>query len=164
MLRIVKDVPERAGKRCQFKQSVPVSVKYAGSMEEPKNMEFEAYLSTFGNVDRDGDVVVRGAFNQDLREFMKNPVMLIDHRNSIENVVGKFTDVREDDKGLYVKGIISNAPDVLSVRVKMAEGLIKALSMGGYFQWDEDGVHITRVKLHEGSLVAIPANPEALII
>lgn len=164
MLRIIKANATKANMREDFRTSVPLSVKYDGELDDPRNMKFEAYLSTFGNVDRDGDIVRAGAFQEDIPAFMKNPVMLIDHRNSIQNIVGRFTDVQEDGKGLYVKGIISNAPDVLSVRVKMAEGLIRALSMGGFFQWDEDGVHIARVKLHEGSLVAIPANPEALIV
>lgn len=164
IFRIVEDSDSKSGKQFSFKQAVPMSVKYMGSEDDPKNVTFEAYLSTFGNIDRDGDVVMKGAFAETIETFRKNPVMLKDHYNSIDNIVGEYTEVREDNKGLFVKGRLSNAPDVLSVRIKMAEGLIKALSMGGYFQYDEDGVHISRVKLVEGSLVAIPANPEALIV
>lgn len=169
--KLVKDkssqiVSEKASKSENFKVSVPISVKFTKSDDDSdvRDVEFDAYLSTFGNIDRDGDIVKQGAFTETIKQFQKNPVMLIDHKNSISSIAGSFTSISEDQNGLRVKGKISNAPDMQSLRIKMSEGHIKALSMGGRFQWDEDGVHISKVALHEGSLVAVPANPEALII
>jgi HK97 family phage prohead protease len=94
---------------------------------------------------------------------MQNPVLLADHdRNKI---LGKFTVVREDDTGLYVEALMSNssAQWLRDVRFKIAEGHLRALSMGGRFYYDLADEHrITKVDLCEGSLYPVPSNPDAI--
>lgn len=129
------------------------------------NVEIRGYLSTFKNTtesDRDGDVVEEGAFAETIAEFNKNPVMLRDHLNMVSHLAGTFTKVKEDKRGLYVEGRLSNAPDTRDVRFKVAEGMLRSLSMGGIFYYKEDRRTIFKVKLWEGSLVPIPANQDAL--
>lgn len=130
------------------------------------NVRVKGYLSTFHNVtkaDRQGDYVLRGAFTETLRDFLtKNPVMLRDHEGSTGAVVGSFTTAKEDEHGLYIEALLSNAPDVISVRFKVAEGHLRTMSMGGIFHYKEDGRGIFKVELWEGSIVALPANPDAL--
>jgi HK97 family phage prohead protease len=123
------------------------------------------YGSTFAHVtakDRDGDTVMPGAFTETIREFKRNPVMLIDHKNSVENIAGSYTEVVQDDIGLRVVGKVSNAPELSTVRFLIMEGHLKTLSMGGVFLYGPDGHTIEKVYLFEISLVAIPANPDAL--
>lgn len=138
-------------------------VEKDGAIVDYRNVRITGYLSTFGNVDRDGETVLKGAFEDTLQKFRMNPVLLINHRNDIESVAGSFTTIREDEQGLFVEATISNAPSdrMRELRSKVAEGHIRTLSMGGLFHFDETGRNIFKVDLYEGSLVAIPANPKA---
>ena len=131
-----------------------------------KNVVFEGFASTFENVtpeDRDGDYIMEGAFNETINDFKKNPIMLTDHVNSVHSVAGSYDFIGKNAGGLAVRGRITNAPDMKSIRFKVAEGHIKALSIGGMFQWIEDRRGIEKVDLFEISLVAVPANPDALV-
>lgn len=138
-----------------------------GVPSDYRDVMIRGYLSTWDSVtksDRQGDYVERGAFTETIGQFMQNPVLLVDHRNSAESIAGSFTTVREDDKGLYVEALLSNSPGAVAkdIRFKVAENHIRTLSMGGVFYYKEDGRGIFKVSLWEGSLVAIPANPDAL--
>ena len=67
--------------------------------------EFEGYGSVFGVEDSYGDVVIRGAFAVSLakwKEKSRLPAMLWQHNMS--EPIGIYTEMREDDVGLYVKG------------------------------------------------------------
>lgn len=146
------------------KKATPVKNE-AGRIVDYTDVMIEGYLSTFEAVtkaDRDGDVVEEGAFTETIPEFMKNPVLLVDHINMVEYLAGNFTSVREDRNGLKIKAEVSNSPDMVNVRFKIVEGILKALSMGGIFYYKEDRRTIFKVKLWEGSLVSIPANQDAL--
>lgn len=123
------------------------------------------YGSTFAHVtakDRDGDTVMPGAFTETIREFKRNPVMLTDHKNSVANIAGSYTEVVQDEIGLRVVGKVSNAPELRAIRFLIMEGHLKTLSMGGVFLYGPDGHTIEKVYLFEISLVAIPANPDAI--
>jgi HK97 family phage prohead protease len=132
-----------------------------------RDVQIKGYLSTFKETtesDRDGDYVERGAFKETLRRFARNPVLLIDHTNSAESIAGSFRKIQEDESGLYMEAVLSNSQSerMKDVRAKVAEGHLKALSMGGLFHYKEDGRGIFKVDLWEGSLVAIPSNQDAL--
>jgi HK97 family phage prohead protease len=133
-------------------------------IKDIQNVTIDGYLSTFQGTtpfDRQGDYVKAGAFKETLDRFRKNPVMLRDHTNVCECLVGKFFQIEEDGKGLRFTGQLSNAPDVKSIRFKVAEGILCSCSMGGFFHYEADGHGIFKVELFEGSLVPIPANPDA---
>lgn len=136
-----------------------------GAVIDYRDVSIEGYLSTFESVteaDRDGDRVKAGAFAETLKEFMQNPVLLVDHLNMVSHLAGNFTSVKEDRRGLAIKATLTNSPEMRDVRFKIAEGYLKALSMGGIFYYEEDRRTIFKVKLWEGSLVSIPANQDAL--
>lgn len=151
------DISQAEGKRFDV-------VKDGEKIVDYSNVKVSGYLSTFGNDDRDGDVVKTGAFKDTIPEFMRNPVMLADHRNSVASQVGSFTTVREDDKGLFVEGMLSNANTefMRQVRALVAEGHLKTMSMGGIFYYEADGRSIFKVALFEGTLTPVPANPQAV--
>jgi HK97 family phage prohead protease len=123
-----------------------------GLVVDYRNVTIKGYLSTFQHVtpsDRDGDYVQRGAFAETIPHFMRNPVMLANHSNSVSSLVGAFTTVKEDELGLYVEGRLSNSPSefVKDVRFKVAEGSLRTMSMGGVFHYLEDGRGIFKVSL-----------------
>lgn len=135
-----------------------------GNVVDYRDVRIAGYLSTFEGTtksDRQGDYVVQGAFAETIKKFMVNPVMLRDHYNDTDYLAGEFTKVKEDTRGLYVEGRLSNAPGLRDLRFKVAEGVLRTLSMGGMFHYLEDGRGIFKVELWEGSLTPIPANQDA---
>lgn len=143
------------------------TVKDGDRVVDYQNVTLKGYLSTFKTTtesDRDGDYVDEGAFTETIRKFMKNPVLLVNHRNEVQSLAGSFTVVKEDKRGLYVEAMLSNSQseNMKDVRAKVAEGHLRTLSMGGIFHYKEDGRGIFKVDLWEGSLTPIPANPDAI--
>jgi HK97 family phage prohead protease len=131
-----------------------------------RNVTIKGYLSTWQETtpsDREGDYVLKGAFTKSIPQFMRNPVLLVNHRNAVDAIAGKFTTVKEDGKGLYVEAKITDSPAEFArdIRWKVANGELRTLSMGGFFFYGEDGRAIKEVSLYEGSLTPIPANPDA---
>jgi len=131
---------------------------------------FEGYGSTFGNLDRAGDIVESGAFEKSLTEHKSQgsaPAMLLHH--DMSRPVGKWTELREDGDGLHVKGKLSlGVRDADEAYTLLKDGVINSLSIG-YVVEKEKYNHTTRtnhlkeINLHEISLVTIPANAQAMI-
>jgi HK97 family phage prohead protease len=138
-------------------------------MEGDDAGRFGGYASVFGNVDADGDIILRGAFDYTLRNNGK-PKMFFNHDwNSIP--VGKWLSAKEDDHGLWVEGEFTPglaAAD--AVRAAMKHGTIDGLSVGGLIKtqdWEDtgNGQRLIRrwTKLVEISPVVFPANDAARV-
>ncbi|MBA4495105.1 HK97 family phage prohead protease [Paenactinomyces guangxiensis] len=155
-----KDVKATGGQEVK-KKEFKLYADFKAVKEEDGFIYVEGYASTFTE-DLDGETVAPGAFDDTMSEYAKNPVILADHRNEIRSVVGKVVDAKIDNVGLWVKVQLSNAQDEFTkmVREKVQEGLLRAFSIGGVFEYDYP--IIKRVKLLEISIVGIPANPNAL--
>lgn len=133
--------------------------------------EFEGYGSVFGVEDSSSDVVVKGAFQKSLSSWAEKgrlPSLLWQHKMS--EPIGIYTEMKEDDHGLYVKGRLLIDDDPLA---KRAYAHAKAGSLGGLSigfilkDWEYDsskGVYLLKeIDLWEVSLVTMPANDEARI-
>jgi HK97 family phage prohead protease len=91
-----------------------VELKFDSTNE--KEMLFEGYGAVFGNVDSYGDVIQKGAFKESIREAKATgqwPAMLLQHggwQMSADDLtpVGLWTDMEEDDTGLYLKGKLAD--------------------------------------------------------
>jgi len=127
---------------------------------------FKGYGSTFGNIDRDDEMMVAGCFREHIAS--QTPALLWQHQMS--EPLGVYTVVREDGKGLYVEGQMPMDDDFVRGRVvpQMKAGSVKTMSIG--FTVDEyaydkenDIIKFTKVKVWEISLVTIPANAQAMI-
>jgi HK97 family phage prohead protease len=127
-----------------------------------ERLTIEGYLSTFGNMDRDGEFVLPGAFKDSIQRFLLNPVLLSDHINSVTKAAGRFVQMKEDDHGLFFVAEIGTGPDLAQIRSLITDGILKTVSMGGLFHFSADGRGIFKVELFEGSLTPIPSNPLAL--
>lgn len=133
--------------------------------------EFEGYGSVFGVEDSYGDVVVRGAFSASLERWAAKgrlPALLWQHNMS--EPIGVYTEMREDETGLYVKGRLLIDADPLAKRAHghMKAGSLSGLSIGYMlddYEYDkEKGIWILKaIDLWEVSLVTFPANDEARI-
>lgn len=131
-------------------------------------LEFSGYANTKYVADRYGDVPAEynRSFVYDISEFLKNPIMLLDHNGSVKSVAGSYVVVREDERGLFVKGQMtkSDLPEMKHARTLIKEGHLKTLSIGGRFLYEnpENLSQLTLAKIYEISIVAVPADPNAI--
>lgn len=126
------------------------------------------YGSVFGKVDRGGDVVVKGAFRQSLREWRERKAavpMLWDH--DPKEPIGVWTEISEDDTGLKLKGeLVLDVPRAQQVRALMMRGAVSGTSIG-YKTRDHaidraSGARLLKnVDLWEVSIVTFPMLPDA---
>lgn len=150
-------------------------VRKAFELSALKSMEegsggFSGYASTFGNVDRAGDRIVRGAFAADLDRFIRDGWVAIGH-NWMHQGVGYIAKAYEDEKGLYVEVVFHSDPEAQKARQRMLERIAagKSVSMSiGFFivdyKWVDGTLEILKVRLEEVSIVNAPANEMAKVI
>lgn len=142
--------------------SLPLEIKAA-----KQSGKFEGYASVFNNVDLVGDIVEPGAFTKSLSEHQtagSTPAMLFSHNQAMP--IGKWLEMKEDTHGLFVRGKLTL--EVQQAKEAHALMLDDALGMSIGFatvrQADAGGANLLQeVKLHEVSLVGLPANPSAQI-
>jgi HK97 family phage prohead protease len=150
------------------------------SVDESQKGTFSGYGSVFNTVDSFDDTIVRGAYQNTLKAWQakhKLPKMLLQHGGGFlggnaEDMVpiGKWTEMHEDDHGLFMKGRLF---DVDTDRAKatyaaLKEGELDGLSIGfRSTKWTVDeqtGIRtLTDIELFEVSLVTFPANDPARV-
>lgn len=125
----------------------------------------KGYGSTFGNVDRGGDIVEHGAFKKSLSMFM--PSYLWMHK--MDTPIGRIVVAREDMKGLWIEARLPKDDTLVSGRVipQMKIGSVATMSIGYYaevYEENEDGNRVLKeVLLFEVSPVHLPMNEQARI-
>lgn len=133
--------------------------------------EFEGYGSVFNVTDSYGDMVVKGAFTRSLNDMKaksKMPALLWQHNQ--QEPIGVYTEIKEDENGLYVKGKLLIEDDPLAKRAfaHLKAGSITGLSIGYQlkdYEYDnaKDVFILKDIELYEVSLVTFPANDEARV-
>lgn len=131
---------------------------------------FEGYGSIFGNIDHYGDIVEKGAFTTSLGKHKQKgtmPALLWQHKGS--EPIGVYTDMYEDENGLYVKGQLA----LKTAKGQEAYELLKMKALSGLSigfntvsdEYDQKTNirNIKEVDLWEISLVTFPANESARI-
>ena len=123
----------------------------------------EGYASRFGLADLKGDVVAAGAFARSLTR--RGPVRMLFQHDASEPV-GVWDEIREDERGLFVRGRILDA----GPRGRAAAGLVRAgavdgLSIGFRTRSAEPrragGRVLREIELWEVSIVTFPMLPQA---
>ena len=136
----------------------------AGRQTEEDPMEF---VLSDESVDRMGDVIRASGWN--LTQFKANPIALFGH--SHENILGVWENVRVEGKSLLGRLKLAKpgtSPLIDTVRSLIDQRILKAVSVG--FQPLEaqprkgGGYDFIKSALHEVSVVAVPANPNALAL
>jgi HK97 family phage prohead protease len=130
----------------------------------------EGYVNTKNKPDAYGDIPTNynGQPVYDLTRYKKNPVLLVDHNNSAGYVAGKAVEISEDEKGLMARfKLMDNPVNPLVQHAVNAvkEGLLIGTSIGGrwYYENPQDKAHLTKAAIAEISLVAVGADPRALV-
>jgi len=127
----------------------------------------EGYASLFGNCDRGGDVVAKGAYGASLTKLNSEGravKMLWQHDPS--QPIGVWDEVREDGKGLYVRGrLLEGVERAREAAALIAAGAIDGLSIGyrtvKATKNDKGQRLLTELELWEVSLVTFPMLPSA---
>ncbi|MEO0751154.1 MAG: HK97 family phage prohead protease [Pseudomonadota bacterium] len=133
----------------------------------------EGYASLFGDQDRGGDVVEAGAYAASLTRLKaedRQVKMLWQHDPA--QPIGVWDEVREDDKGLYVKGRLLDGVARAREAVELiAAGAIDGLSIGyrtvkatkNTKGPQKNGRLLQELELWEVSLVTFPMLPSARV-
>ena len=123
--------------------------------------------SIFGNVDSDGDVIVKGAYTKTISENRNRIKYLYQHR--LDQPIGTMKELNETPEGLeFVAQLAVKTRLGKDVMEMIKAGVITENSVGfatvkQEFNKSEAVNYIKEVKLYEISAVTLAANPLALI-
>jgi len=132
---------------------------------------FSGYGAVFGNIDWYNDIILPGAFKNTLAQWSgksKFPPVLWNH--SINEPIGVYTKLIEDEKGLYVEGrlLVDDVPKAKSTHALLKAGAIDGLSIGyrtvkSAYNENTDIRELIELDLSEISIVTTPANEHSLV-
>lgn len=150
----------------ETKYWAPVPIGAVKAADGADGWEVSGYAATFGNVDLVDDTIKPGAFKAWLGSGQKTR-FLYSHRP--EQVLGRVLELREDDKGLFVRAAISKTTLGQDVHTLLQDGALDSFSIGYIPQEvehaEKGGVRtLVRLDLPEVSVVAMPANPQATVL
>lgn len=132
--------------------------------------EFTGYAVVWGERNGHNEIVQRGAFAKTLaahRAAGTKPIMLWSHNPA--DIIGVWDEVREDDKGLFVKGrLLTDITSGREAYERMKAGAVNGLSIGfrvppGGQQRRSGTRYLTEVSLSEISIVGLPSAGRARI-
>lgn len=103
------------------------SVKMADATDQYAG-EIEGYAAGIHNIDRAGDMILPGAFADDLPRFMSEGVVCWQH--DWADPIGTPVEAREDSFGLWTKSRISKTSRGVDAMTLIRDGVIKKMSIG----------------------------------
>jgi len=141
------------------KQTFPLQLK-----QVEDSGSFRGLVSVYGNVDRQGDVVERGAFRRQLEEDPEVPIL---YQHDTSEPIGKGR-LSDSSDGLVLDGTLNlDVQRARETHSNMKMGVIRGLSIGydaADFEINDEGNRrLKDVAVWEASPVVFPANPEARI-
>ena len=144
-------------------------VKLGAIAQTDEGILIEGYASFFDQADTGGDVVAKGAYDKSLSALKaadRGVKMLWQHDPA--QPIGVWDEVREDAKGLYVKGrILADVEKGREAAALIEAGAIDGLSIGYRTKRatknDKGQRLLTELELWEVSLVTFPMLPTARV-
>jgi len=123
----------------------------------------EGYAAVFDGVDRTDENFLNGAFRRGIKAFLEGQATLCFHHKH-DHGIGKVLDLREDERGLWMKARVDYQPESSPLRYiynGIKKGTYNALSVGGYFarRLTARGWRISAVDVTEVSVTPVPAHP-----
>lgn len=128
---------------------------------------FEGYASVFNGVDAYGDTIIPGAYKKTIKRKAGDRQIRM-RWNHFGPVIGKWIDMSEDEKGLYVKGELTPGHSVAKdVYASMKHGAVSGMSIGyiarSAREKADGGRELKEIDLIEISVVEDPADLGARI-
>lgn len=147
------------------------STKEAAVVDESKRI-IEVKFASFGNVDSDGDLLVKGCFAKSIQErgpgSATNRKIAFVWQHDIKDPIGKILSIDEREDGAYASVQLSNfdaVPNAKRAYYQLQDGDINQFSFGFEYIWDKldydetlDAFIVKEVKLYEISPVTLGAN------
>lgn len=131
----------------------------------------EGYAAAFGNVDLGSDIIHPGAFRKTLAERGNKVRFLWQHDRN--EPLGKPLEMHEDERGLFVKAIVSDTQRGRDALALLRDGAIEGLSIGydaipggTDISKTDDGQtvrNLRELRLWEFSLCTFPMNESAAV-
>lgn len=143
--------------------------RFGDGLSVTEGAVIEGYASLFGQVDQGGDVVLKGAYAASLRTLEQSGQrvkMLWQHDPA--QPIGVWNEVREDARGLWVKGwLLDSTQKGREAAALIEAGAIDGLSIGYRTtragKTDKGQRLLTELELWEVSLVTFPMLPSARV-
>lgn len=132
----------------------------------------EIKFASYGNIDSDGDVLVRGCFGKSISErgpeSVTNRKIAFLWQHDMKDPIGKILCIEEREDGAYATVRLSSfdaVPNAKRAWYQLNDGDINQFSFGFEYVWDKveydenvDGFIVREVKLFEVSVVTLGAN------
>ena len=129
---------------------------------------FTGLAAVYDAPDMVGDVIRPGAFAKSIAEQGAGKPLLWSHRQDMPIGLGRIED---STRGLLIHGEIDRAdPDGATAYNRLTKGTVKGLSIGftvdnpDSIRYEGGSRYLSEIRLHEVSLVAIPAQPAAQVL
>jgi HK97 family phage prohead protease len=136
-------------------------------------VEFEGYAAAFNNIDFGGDVILSGAFVDNLIETGGVVPIQLDHSMNVKDNAGFGLSAAEDAHGLLIRGQLNllkqaGRDALTTMEHAKAVGAPLGLSIGYRTQDFEDipetGIRLLKkLAMHEYSVTLFPMNTRALV-
>lgn len=133
--------------------------------------EFSCYGNVKGNIDHAQDRTLDGAYRNSIKRHEMNgtmPKMFWMH-NPFELPVGKWLEMREDEKGLFLRGKLSKTSMGRDIEILARDGALDSFSIGYtevQSKWNhEKGCNdLIELDIKEISWVTFAANEESRLV
>ncbi len=143
--------------------------RFGDGLSVTEDSVIAGYASLFGEVDQGGDIVQKGAYVASIAALStkrQRVKMLWQHDPA--QPIGVWDEVREDDRGLWVKGrLLDSTQKGREAAALIAAGAIDGLSIGyrttKASKNDKGQRLLTELELWEVSLVTFPMLPSARV-
>lgn len=131
---------------------------------------FEGHAAIFDKVNSHREIIKKGAFKEALADRgMKGIKMFFGHDRNLP--IGRWTEIREDKKGLFVRGqLLLKLEKAAETLLLMQEEILDGLSIGfspaktiEAFDQENNQFILSKVDLREVSLVMMPSAEDALV-
>jgi HK97 family phage prohead protease/HK97 family phage major capsid protein len=138
------------------------------SEKRDTNLYISGYAAYFGNKDSYNDIIQKGAFTNFLASDDVKRIKLC-YQHEGDKVIGVFTKLEEDDKGLFFEAMISNTTLGKDIATLVEDGALNEFSIGycvktaSYPDENSDLRILTDIYLYEISIVSRAANPLATL-
>jgi HK97 family phage prohead protease len=124
----------------------------------------EGYASDFG-LDRQDEAFEPGAFEEGIKSFMDNPVLLYHHKT--DTALGQVEKLVPKPQGLWVRARVDKPEPntiIADYARKIKSGVLRGFSVGGKFfrRMTPSGPRIFKCDLREVSVTPLPVNPRTL--
>ncbi len=138
-----------------------LTIKDQPSADDTESIYIEGYAST-NDIDRAGDVVSSLVWEQGMKNYLANPIILAQHDHS--DPIGRMEDHKIDGKGLWIRARISAAAECYKL---IKDGVLTAFSIGfrildAEYNSIAEVFLIKEVELMEISVVSVPCNQNTL--